>query len=166
MARRFRRTSGGLEARLEPGEAALLRDLVEDLLALLAEEPTSGDEALARLFPDGYRDDPAAADDLRSMIQDDLREGKRSALRAVLTGLGERDGKGRLVLDVAVADEWLGALNDLRLTLGTRLGVTEETYDELDAAEAQTSTDPRLQALEVYAWLGWLQESLVETLMS
>ena len=166
MARRFRRTKDGVEARLEGAEAAVLRDLAEGLLVLLADSPTVGDEVLARLFPDGYRDDPVAAEELRSLTQDDLREGKRAALSAVISGLGQRDGKGRLVLDSAAAEQWLGALNDLRLSLGTRLGVTEDTYDELDAEPAAIAAEPRQQALEVYAWLGWLQESLVETLMS
>ena len=66
---------------------------------------------------------------------------------------------GRLVLDRDDADAWLGCLNDLRLVLGTRLGVTEQTdADDLD------DDDPRRQALEVYGWLGWLQESLISCL--
>ncbi|HVE63163.1 MAG TPA: DUF2017 domain-containing protein [Mycobacteriales bacterium] len=165
MARRFRRTHDGVEARLEPGEAALLRDLVEDLLPLLAADEVAGDPVLARLFPDGYRDDPEAAAELRSLIQDDLRAGKRAALQTVLDGLSSRNTKGRVLLDTEAASAWLGGLNDLRLSLGTRLGVTEETYDELDLP-APDGDDPRRQALEIYAWLGWLQESLVETLMS
>ena len=54
------------------------------------------------------------------------------------------------------ADAWLGALNDLRLVLGTRLEVTED-LDADDLAE----DDPRLPGLEIYGWLGWLQESLL-----
>ena len=57
------------------------------------------------------------------------------------------------------ADAWLGCLNDLRLVLGTRLEVTED-LDERTLAE----DDPRLPALELYSWLGWLQESLLSCL--
>ena len=165
MARRFRRTRDGVEARLEPLEAALLRDLVDDLLSLLAEDSIAADPVLGRLFPDGYRDDPEAAAELRSLIQDDLRAGKRAALQTTLDGLGSRNAKGRVLLDDESAQSWLGALNDLRLSLGTRLGVTEETYDELELP-ASDGDGPRRQTLEIYAWLGWLQESLVETLMT
>ncbi|HVE74395.1 MAG TPA: DUF2017 family protein, partial [Mycobacteriales bacterium] len=104
MARRFRRTKDGVEARLDGGEAAVLRELAEDLLLLLAEDPTVGDQVLARLFPDGYRDDPVAAEELRKLTQDDLRQGKRAALASVVADLGRRDTTGRLVLDGEAAE--------------------------------------------------------------
>jgi hypothetical protein len=62
---------------------------------------------------------------------------------------------GRLALDRDQVDDWLGTLNDLRLVLGTRLEVTEDT--ELEVPD----DDPHAQALLVYGWLGWLQESLL-----
>ena len=71
---------------------------------------------------------------------------------------GPRDG-GRLVLARDEADAWLVCLNDLRLVLGTRLEVTEETDPD-----ALPDDDPCLPALEVYAWLGWVQETLVSCL--
>jgi hypothetical protein len=55
---------------------------------------------------------------------------------------------GRLALDRDQVDAWLGTLNDLRLVLGTRLEVTEDT--ELDVPD----DDPHAQALLVYGWLG------------
>ena len=51
-------------------------------------------------------------------------------------------------------ESWLGALNDLRLVLGTRLGVTEQTYDE----------PPRDPGLALYGWLTWLEGTIVEAL--
>jgi hypothetical protein len=54
-------------------------------------------------------------------------------------------------------DAWLRALNDLRLVLGTRLDVTEDTF-----LEPVDRRDPDAQALAVYAYLGWLQEQVVE----
>ena len=60
------------------------------------------------------------------------------------------------MLDRDQADAWLSWLNDIRLVLGTRLEVTEDTYEEdLDPE------DPRWQVMQVYGWLGWLQESLL-----
>jgi hypothetical protein len=56
---------------------------------------------------------------------------------------------------------WLGALNDLRLVLGTRLDVTEDMYDhEMDPG------DPRAPAFAMYTYLGWLQEQVVDALSS
>jgi hypothetical protein len=59
------------------------------------------------------------------------------------------------------AQAWLRALNDVRLTLGVRLGVTEEFEDEWGQLDP---LDPRATAFEVYAWLGDVQESLVQAL--
>ena len=56
---------------------------------------------------------------------------------------------------------WLGALNDLRLVLGTRLNVTEETYQEEMDPEA-----PDTQAYGLFFYLGWLEEQIVEALAS
>jgi hypothetical protein len=50
-------------------------------------------------------------------------------------------------------------LNDLRLALGTRLGVTEEDDHDVDA------TDPREQPRLIYYWLTAVQDSVVHGLM-
>ena len=174
---RFKRKRGGvLAADVDPVEADVLTAVVADLLALLGdgEEEEDGDPlaamvglssgpvaaptdpALARLLPDAYGDDEEAAQEFRRYTEGDLRAGKRANATAVLASLAPLAGRGgRLVLDRDEADAWLGCLNDLRLVLGTRLEVTEET--ELDVH----GDDPRAQALQVYGWLGWLQESLL-----
>jgi hypothetical protein len=114
--------------------------------------------ALARLLPDGYGgDDPEAAAEFRRYTEPELRSGKRAAARAALAGLAEA-GEGPLRLDGEAARIWLAALNDVRLVLGTRLGVTEETYDELRQLQPD---DPRYPPLAAYDWLTYLQETLV-----
>jgi len=80
----------------------------------------------------------------------------RKAVLAALPATG-----GRVTLDTAAAGCWLGALNDLRLALGTRLEVTEDTYAELDRLPEDS---PQAAALGIFAWLGWLQETLVAAL--
>lgn len=170
-----RKRSGTIEAKLEAVEADVLLAVAGDLLVLLGEQeqpdadPLAAlvgladgpvdkpdDPALARLLPDAYGDDEAAATEFRRYTEGDLRAGKRANASAVLASLAPlADLGGRLVLDRDQADAWLGCLNDLRLVLGSRLEVTEET--EYDAR----SDDPRAQALQVYGWLGWLQESLL-----
>lgn len=173
---RFKKTRRGIEATLDEVEAAVLRRCVGDLLVLLGEEqdaPTDpleallglsdadatlpDDPALARLLPDAYPDEePDASAEFRRYTEGDLRAGKRAHCTTVLTGLPVA---GTLHLDRDEADAWLGCLNDLRLVLGTRLEVSEDLVpDELD------DTDPRAQALQVYGWLGWLQESLLSCL--
>ena len=56
-------------------------------------------------------------------------------------------------------EQWVGALNDVRLALGVVLEVTE---DEIRAPTATTRGPP---GLELYGWLTWLQGSLVEELL-
>lgn len=64
------------------------------------------------------------------------------------------------------ADVWLRALTDIRLTLGTRLGVEDDTdvRAELDAAVGRDPASPRVGQLTVYLYLTYLQESLVDAL--
>ena len=179
---RFKKARGGaVKAELQAVEADVLAAVAADLLELLGsqEEPHADplaamvglsdgpvappeDPALARLLPDAYGDDdPDASREFRRYTDADLRAGKRANASAVLASLAPLVGQGgRLVLDRETADAWLGCLNDLRLVLGTRLGVTEET----DAEEYADEDDPRTQALQVYSWLGWLQETLLTCL--
>ena len=51
---------------------------------------------------------------------------------------------------------WMGAINDLRLVLGTRLDVSEETDLEVGPEH------PEAAAYALYAYLGWLLELLVD----
>jgi Domain of unknown function (DUF2017) len=118
------------------------------------------DPALARLLPDAYRDDPDAAGEFRRFTEQSLRTAKQQSARTVLDTLPS--GGGPVKLSGEQAQSWLRALNDVRLALGVRLGVTEEfeeQWQELDPL------DPRSAAFEVYAWLGGVQESLVQALM-
>jgi hypothetical protein len=60
----------------------------------------------------------------------------------------------------------LRALTDVRLALGTRLGIEDDTdiEAELDAAVGKNPTSSRVGQLSVYAYLSFLQESLVGAL--
>lgn len=60
---------------------------------------------------------------------------------------------------------WLGALNDLRITIGTRLEVSDEDEGEAGSLYRLPDSDPRKPMVMAYLWLGALQETLVETLM-
>jgi uncharacterized protein DUF2017 len=141
--------TGGVRLNFDEGELLLLRELLGELEALL-EEPD--DPALRRLFPPAH-DDRESEKQYRSLVRDQLLGGRAEALAVV------RGTLGRETLSPKEADAWLRALNDLRLVLGTRLDVTEDTdFDALDPR------DPRSRDLAVYAYLSWLQEELVEAL--
>ncbi|WP_406450575.1 DUF2017 domain-containing protein [Streptomyces sp. NBC_00876] len=156
----------------------------DPLAALFAEGPSEppSDPALARLFPEAYGDKDselrAASAEFRRFTENDLRTRKRDdALVVVRTldalapqseGASRSDsGKGAAVLSLT-ADEcrnWLGSLNDLRLTIGTRLEVSDEDGTEDGSLYRLSDDDPRKPMVMAYLWLGALQETLVETLM-
>lgn len=130
--------------RLERDEVTLLRSLLADIATIVRAD---GDDPVSRrLFPDASPD-PALAADLRDLLHDDLREAKLANARAMTESLPD---DGKLDLDPEVAEQWLSALNDLRLSLGTAIGVTEDM---------EVSDEPEEQ---LYHWLTFLQDSLVE----
>jgi hypothetical protein len=131
---------GGIRLRLSQEERALLVGLTAELQALLEGEPE--DPSLRRLFPPAY-DDEADQRAYRELTGDSLLDGRREALE-LLARTADREQLSR-------------ALNDLRLVLGTRLDVQEDTF-----ASEPDLNDPRGQALAVYGYLSWLQEQLVE----
>ncbi|MCH0540495.1 DUF2017 domain-containing protein [Streptomyces sp. MUM 203J] len=157
----------------------------EDPLAALFQDGPSeppSDPALARLFPDAYGDPGvtgaspgqeaelrARSSEFRRFTENDLRARKRADALAVVHSLdtlargGGGGAGGRLELTTDESRHWLGALNDLRLTIGTRLDVTDE--DESGELYRLPDDDPRKPMVMAYLWLGILQETLVETLI-
>jgi hypothetical protein len=157
--RPFRRTRGGdVVARLDPAEAGVLGLLLDQLEQLVTadRDDVAGDPVIERLFPDGHRGDPRLAADYRELTESSLREGKADDLATVRAGLPERGGEVRLDAEQAAA--WLRTSNDLRLALGTRLEITEDTEPPEDL------TGDEAQQLAVYYWLTSLQGSLVDAL--
>ncbi|WP_328386598.1 DUF2017 domain-containing protein [Streptomyces sp. NBC_00400] len=159
-----------------PGEEAGESES-DDLLASIFNDGPSeppADPVLARLFPDAYGgpdlvpddDVRAASAEFRRYTENDLRARKREdalALIRALDGLAPAGDSALLRLDAGECRQWLGALNDLRLAIGTRLEVT----DEEDGGELLRlpDSDPRKPMVMAYLWLGGLQETLVESLM-
>ena len=159
--RPFRAARGGeVVARLDPAEATvvgLLLDQLEQLLAADAED-VGDDPVLARLLPEGHRGDPEIAADYRELTESALRSGKADDLAVVRATLPAAGGEVRLDGDQAAA--WLRSTNDLRLALGTRLDIREDT----EPPEEITGDED--QQLAVYYWLTAVQGSLVDALVA
>jgi hypothetical protein len=148
-------------------------DPLADALGFGDDPSRPTDPVVLRLFPDGYREDDEAAAEFRRFTERSLREAKADSAATMLASLEavsvmdsakedvSKREKIRLRLDPAKALAWLRTLTDLRLALGTRLGV-EEGDDEL--WEALADDDPRRHIHDVYDWLGWVQETLVRAL--
>ena len=148
-----RNRKGEFRLRLPTSEREALRAMPDQLRTLLVESP--GDDSLRRLFPPAYQEDPDREEEYRELMRDELLEQHLSSLRI----MEETVDADRLTEEQAVA--WLSALNDLRLVLGTRLDVTEDTY-----AEEIDEQDPRFPSLAMYSYLGFLEEQLVDALSS
>ncbi len=169
-------------------EADLLRSLASQLVELLRNEravphhaddplealldftgPTEepDDPVLARLFPTGYPDDEEAAGDFRRFTESTLRDGKAAGAAAVIdtveeAGLPPEREDGLFIdveLDEAATMTWLRAFTDMRLAIATRLEVEEG--DE-EYWMSLPDDDPRAQVHDIYDWLGYLQETLVQ----
>ena len=162
-------------------------DAEDPLTAILSEGPSEppSDPALARLFPDAYGGGPDVSPDaegaeerrasaeFRRFTENELRARKREdglAVVRALDSLTPDPSKGTggsagavLTLKPEEAKQWLGALNDLRLAIGTRLEVTDD--DDSSELYALSDEDPRKPMVMAYLWLGGLQETLVESLM-
>jgi Domain of unknown function (DUF2017) len=139
-------------------------DLFDDLEKMFTEatsEPPSApvDPVLARLLPDAYSDDDEAAGEFRKYTESSLREAKKYFAQTLLETLPPNGGRVKLTADQA--QDWLRALNDVRLMFGVRLEVTEDFEEQLAGLDPK---DPKVTAFEVYGWLGAMQESLVRAI--
>lgn len=141
----LRRTRHGRwQVRLAPRERQLLRELPGQVQQLIRRN----DPSVARLFPPAYGDDPEQEREYRRLVGDQLSEHHHQAL-AVLSQTADAAD-----LDDDQLGAWLGALNDLRLVLGTRLELTEDMAPIMPG-------DVRAPAYAVYVFLSALQERIV-----
>ncbi len=156
--RRIRRVADGrIAVRLASREREILGALAAELAREAAGDvlPEAGrdDTGLARLSPDAVADDAAASAAFRELTGADVAAVRRERFEMLAETIDA------VYLDEAHAQAWLGAVNDLRLVHGTRLGVTEET-----GAQPVDETDPNAGQTIVFLWLGWVEEQLVEAL--
>jgi hypothetical protein len=156
--RPFRRRGDEYVARLVDAEASVVGLLLDQLEQLLSadREDTGGDPVLERLLPPGFTGDPEVAEEFRQLTEGGLRGGKADDLATVRATLPPSGGEVRLDGDQARA--WLRTTNDLRLALGTRLGVDADTEPPDDPAGEEGTQ------LTVYYWLTAVQGSLVDAL--
>jgi len=128
------------------------RSLLEVLIPQMRELVTQHDPDTWRLFPNPYPKHAKAADEYAELIGDDLKDKHVGALDTVERTL---DAK-RLTEDEMVS--WMNAVNHLRLFMGTRLKVTEESdYDDFQ-------TEEELALFDMYVYLGGMLELIVRAM--
>lgn len=118
MALSFRRNGDGSFGVTVPAQE---RQLLEQLVPQMRELIEEGDSLTWRLFPNPYPDHEKAAAEYQELIGDELRQKHLASLDTISQTLSEK----RLTEDQLVS--WMQAVNDLRLVIGTRLEVTEDS---------------------------------------
>ncbi len=189
MAQGFIRDGDQVLTSLETVELNMVRQLLDEMCDLLAGEAdvaaadldplaaqlglqdlsgddvaTPDDPVLARLLPDGYRDNPDSAAEFRRLTDGSLRRAKIVDAEIMRMGLdrAEVDPEGTVTLAPDQAVAWLRAINDLRLALGVRLNIT--TDSQFDVAMIPHD-DPRAVLVALYDFLTWWQDSLLGAMM-
>jgi Domain of unknown function (DUF2017) len=140
------------ELRLGATERDAVRGCIEQLRTLLSSENPASDEGVARLFPPALSDDVIGNLEYERRHGDDLLLGKLRALDTV---------EATLTRDHLDEDEllaWLGSLNSIRLVVGTRLGVTEES------TESDFRNGESAELFSLYGYLTWLQGWVIDAL--
>lgn len=192
----FKATRSGVRVSLEQAEREVLARLIEDVAELLEESaaqapttdvddpewavlaaalsaPPPQDPAVARLLPDGNRDDAELAESFRRLTEHGLREKKRSSLGTAAQALRRADP---VVLAPAEAAALLKALTDVRLVIAERLGLrsdedAERLHQALQLLHLRSQLGEDLDgdaewfgAALTYDTLTWWQEALVGAL--
>jgi len=148
------------------------QDPLEAMLDIDGPVNVPDDPVLQRLLPAGYRDDDEAAGEFRRFTERGLREGKIANARLLLASLraggmaevseaadAETVDQVEVDLDAAGVQAWLRTLTDIRLALATRLGIDDDEHHW-----DHDPDDPAAVMHDVYDWLGFVQETLVQAI--
>ncbi len=130
-------------------ERAVVKAVCEDLLGAL-EDPAAA-PLLRRVYPVAHVTDATIDEAYQEMVHSDLVTSRRQALERIIASTQEKE------LDREQLEAWMIGLNTVRLVLGTRLDVGEDSPPELEP------DDPDLPAWAVYEFLGGMVDSIVRS---
>ena len=150
--------------RLVAPEADTLASLLTDLIAAL--QPAGldpSDPVYRRLYPDGYQGNADAAEAFRSLTESSLRGERLERAEQCLAGLAAAGASANRKMDVTLEPDAvarrLRVINDMRLAIGTRIGITEEDEYDFDP------NDPASMSRSLYAYLTGVQDAVVRARM-
>lgn len=110
---------------------------------------------LRRLFPPPYEDDEERNEGFAALAVPELIEKRRESLAVI-----------RATIDSTSLSEeelmaWMRSINDIRLVLGTLLGIEDDTHDAIEAIAA----DPEHRSTWIaYETLGAMLDAIVDAL--
>lgn len=146
MALSFRRNGDGSFSITIPQQE---RQLLEQLIPQMRELIEGHDQLTWRLFPNPYPKHEKAADDYAEMIGNDLEDKHLHSLKTVEETLTATR------LEEEQMQSWMHAINDLRIVIGTRLKVDEDT--EID----DYADDTEQSLFLTYSYLGIMLERII-----
>ena len=153
--------------RLDEHERRILGSLLGELRDALHDREEAGPDAatsgwqgpmgdpgdpVSRLYPPAFPHDPEAEAAWSDLVRPSLDDARTRRLERMETTLSAEE------LDETAAAAWLGALNDMRLVLGTQLGISE------DDPPAPRAGDPDATRRVIFDYLGFLVASFVDAL--
>lgn len=142
-----RRRDGTYAVDLGPAERELLVAMCDQLRDLLV----SGDPALVRLFPTPYGDDAERNEGYAALVVPELTERRLAAIETV------RSTAEATQLTAEELSAWMRSVNDVRLVLGTVLGVEETGLPDGASAEDH-------ERYATYEYLGMVLELIVRAM--
>jgi hypothetical protein len=160
-----RRRDRSLLVSLFPEEVQLLAVAARDVLPTIGEPPDG--KLRDRLYPRAYLDptEEVAQADYDALVHDDLVSSRRAALELVAATAEHAEANARGIVELTLSPEqeeqWLTAVNDARLVIGTVLGVTDDPDDDTSYVPG----DPRYELGVVYHFLTVLHGELVDLLL-
>lgn len=153
MARIRRARDGRYKVKLADVERELLSSAVEQMREVI-DNPDPDDPVIARLFPDGYPTEHIERNaEWAILARSELAERRLAAIELA------RDGLSRDRLTGEELSALMRTINDVRLTLGTQLEVSEDMVPP-------RQDDPRFGSFVLYEWLGALLHEIVGALSS
>ena len=144
-----RQGDGTFVVELDPEVRAMVGRFIDELRELLGTD----DPSLARLFPPPYGDDEERNQGYAVLAGAELRERRLAALDVVSANLDAES------LTEEQLEAWMRSINDIRLVLGTMLGIEVEG----DAPAPDSDAAP---TYAVYEFFGVLLETIVQALSS
>ncbi len=154
LRRRIRRTGVGTFAiNLPADERELLSDLPAQLREILGTNDPAAQALVRRLFPTAYNLDVEKDAEFHQLMREDL-----VAMKLARAEFLETTAQATTLTEAELL-QWMGAINDIRLVLGTRLDVGEDDAD-LDP------DDPEAGLYGLYHYLGFLLENVIRALSS
>ena len=156
---RRRRQSGPIESNddgtftlnLGEYEKEVLTSFTDQLKQLITGD--ADDQRVRRLFPVAYAQDEEANDEYQRFMREELVASRIAAIDQVTGFLSRQDP-----ITAAELSGLMMTINGLRLVMGTLLDVTDDGAEP----EFDDEDDPLAAQWQLYGWLGWFLEWIVD----